>query len=152
MSLKAGRVGVNPKDVDPVDGSIKPGSGDAYTKSQADAKFQDKLSVNNLTTQMELLVGTFTTQYGKNLLLYGNVIQCYLDFTVSENTASWSNMLKVPDSVTSGYDFMVLCMDVTAGEYYLASGVLVNTHHLQTSVELKKDHRYKMYFVTIKTT
>ena len=40
MSLKAGRVGVNPKDVDPIDGSINPSSVDSYTKAQADAKFE----------------------------------------------------------------------------------------------------------------
>lgn len=38
MSLKAGRVGVNPKDVNPIDGSIIQSS-DAYTKAEADAKF-----------------------------------------------------------------------------------------------------------------
>ena len=39
MSLKAGRVGVNPADVDPVNGHINPDSVDIYTKAQADAKF-----------------------------------------------------------------------------------------------------------------
>ena len=40
MSLKAGRVGVNPADVDPIDGHINPESVDSYTKAQADAKFE----------------------------------------------------------------------------------------------------------------
>lgn len=40
MSLKAGRVGVNPADVDPIDGHISPASISAYTKQEADAKFQ----------------------------------------------------------------------------------------------------------------
>ena len=40
MSLKAGRVGVNPADVDPIDGHISPESVDSYTKAQADAKFE----------------------------------------------------------------------------------------------------------------
>lgn len=36
MSMKAGRVGVNPSQVDPIDGSIQTG----YTKQEADAKFE----------------------------------------------------------------------------------------------------------------
>lgn len=39
MSLKAGRVGVNPSQVDPVDGSILSSSTSGYTKQEADAKF-----------------------------------------------------------------------------------------------------------------
>lgn len=42
MSLKAGRVGVNPADVDPVSGHISPDATDSYTKSQADDKFLSK--------------------------------------------------------------------------------------------------------------
>ena len=38
MSLKAGRVGVNPKDVNPIDGSILQSSA-VYTKEESDAKF-----------------------------------------------------------------------------------------------------------------
>ena len=43
MSLKAGRVGVNPSDVDPVSGRINSSSTDAYTKAQADDKFLSKV-------------------------------------------------------------------------------------------------------------
>lgn len=39
MSIKAGRVGVNPSQVDPVDGSIKSSASSGYTKQEADAKF-----------------------------------------------------------------------------------------------------------------
>ena len=42
MSLKAGRVGVNPADVDPIDGHINPSSLEGYTKEEADAKFSTK--------------------------------------------------------------------------------------------------------------
>lgn len=42
MSLKAGRVGVNPADVDPVNGHLSPSAVDAYTKKQADDKFLSK--------------------------------------------------------------------------------------------------------------
>lgn len=40
MSLKAGRVGVNPADVNPIDGHINPSSLEGYTKEEADAKFE----------------------------------------------------------------------------------------------------------------
>ena len=42
MSLKAGRVGVNPADVDPMSGHISPDAADSYTKVQADDKFLSK--------------------------------------------------------------------------------------------------------------
>lgn len=42
MSLKAGRVGVNPADVDPISGRISPEATDSYTKAQADDKFLSK--------------------------------------------------------------------------------------------------------------
>lgn len=44
MALKAGRVGVNPADVNPIDGHIIGGGsgGDSYTKAEADAKFLSK--------------------------------------------------------------------------------------------------------------
>lgn len=40
MALKAGRVGVNPADVDPIDGHISPSATGSYTKQEADAKFE----------------------------------------------------------------------------------------------------------------
>ena len=46
MSLKAGRVGVNPADVDPVSGHINSSSTDAYTKAQSDDKFLSKTSAS----------------------------------------------------------------------------------------------------------
>ena len=42
MSLKAGRVGVHPADVDPVSGHISASSSEGYTKTQADDKFLAK--------------------------------------------------------------------------------------------------------------
>lgn len=42
MSLRAGRVGINPTDVDPITGHVNPVAVDSYTKSQADDKFLTK--------------------------------------------------------------------------------------------------------------
>lgn len=39
MSIKAGRVGVNPSQVNPIDGSILSSATSGYTKQEADAKF-----------------------------------------------------------------------------------------------------------------
>lgn len=73
MSLKAGRVGVNPADVDPIDGHISPASISAYTKQEADAKFQpltlavpvkylDGSQIGLFNTVQEALSGS----YGEN--------------------------------------------------------------------------------------
>lgn len=49
MSLKAGRVGVNPADVNPVDGHIIGGGsgGDSYTKAESDNKFLAKTDASS---------------------------------------------------------------------------------------------------------
>lgn len=47
MSLKAGRVGVNPADVDPVTGHILASSSEGYTKAQADDKFLAKTDASS---------------------------------------------------------------------------------------------------------
>ena len=67
MSLKACRVGVNPAQVDPVDGSIKTSATGAYSKAEADAKFETKSDATtalaakqpiNLVVPIEMLEGT----------------------------------------------------------------------------------------------
>lgn len=58
MSLKAGRVGVNPADVDPIDGHISPSSVDAYTKQEADAKFSTKDELRIAINDIDLLMGS----------------------------------------------------------------------------------------------
>lgn len=50
MSLKAGRVGVHPGDVDLITGHISPVSVNVYTKAQADAKFETKVNANEKFT------------------------------------------------------------------------------------------------------
>ena len=58
MSIKAGRVGVNPADVNPVNGKIDPSAVDVYTKEEADAKLNhmtgytsQKKTVNGLVLE-----------------------------------------------------------------------------------------------------
>lgn len=47
MSLKAGRVGVNPADVDPISGHISSEASEGYTKAQADDKFLSKTDASS---------------------------------------------------------------------------------------------------------
>lgn len=63
MSLKAGRVGVNPADVDPINGHINPDSVDSYTKAQADSKFAtiENTQPKTLALPINMLIGSQLT-------------------------------------------------------------------------------------------
>lgn len=63
MSLKAGRVGVNPADVDPINGHINSESVDSYTKAQADNKFAtiEDAQPKRLTVPISMLSGSLIT-------------------------------------------------------------------------------------------
>lgn len=66
MSLKAGRVGVHPADVDPVNGHLSPSAIDSYTKAQADDKFETieaagSLQPKTLAESIVMPSGTKTT-------------------------------------------------------------------------------------------
>lgn len=67
MSIKAGRVGVNPSQVDPVDGSILSSATSGYTKQEADNKFETKQHASDtyqemtLALPLETLLGTKLT-------------------------------------------------------------------------------------------
>lgn len=66
MSLKAGRVGVHPADVDPINGHLNPSAVDSYTKAQADAKFETldaaaALQPKTLAVPIEMLSGSKLT-------------------------------------------------------------------------------------------
>ena len=66
MALKAGRVGVNPNQVDPVDGSIKSSATEGYTKQEADAKFETQeaaadLQPKRLAVPIEMISGSKLT-------------------------------------------------------------------------------------------
>ena len=67
MSLKAGRVGVNPADVDPISGHISPEASGGYTKLEADEKFLSKTDAGSeyqtkrLSVPVSMLSGTKLT-------------------------------------------------------------------------------------------
>lgn len=56
MSLKAGRVGVNPKEVD-VNGNLKESS-NSYSKAESDEKFETKANIGGLQFRVESVSGT----------------------------------------------------------------------------------------------
>ena len=60
MSMKAGRVGVHPADVDPINGHISPSAVDGYTKAQADNKFAtiENAQPKTLAVPISMLVGS----------------------------------------------------------------------------------------------
>lgn len=69
MALKAGREGLNPKFVDPVDGSLIMSEAGGYTKDEADAKFETKTDASNLQPKtlavpIHMLNGTVLTVEG----------------------------------------------------------------------------------------
>lgn len=57
MSLKAGRVGVNPKEVD-VNGNLKKESSNSYSKAESDEKFETKANIGGLQFRVESVSGT----------------------------------------------------------------------------------------------
>ena len=67
MSLRAGRVGVNPADVDPINGHINPESVDSYTKAQADSKFAtiENAQPKRLAVPINMLIGSQLTPITK---------------------------------------------------------------------------------------
>ena len=56
MSLKAGRVGVNPKEVD-ANGNLKESS-NSYSKAESDEKFETKANIGGLQFRVESVSGT----------------------------------------------------------------------------------------------
>lgn len=62
MALRPGRVGVNPSQVDLFGNIVGGGSGDSYTKAQADAKFLDKITAASTYETKEVAAATYETK------------------------------------------------------------------------------------------
>lgn len=63
MSLKAGRVGVNPKEVD-VNGNLKKESSNSYSKAESDEKFETKANIGGLQFRVESGKAQYKTPEG----------------------------------------------------------------------------------------
>lgn len=133
MALKAGRVGVNPNQVDPVDGTIKSSATEGYTKQEADAKFETQeaaalLQPKTLAVPIKYLngsvLGTFSTvqealsgSYGEegaktNQQLTQDVVDEKIAYTFADDTitvTAGNTRVKRQGHVVS------ICIDFTMG-------------------------------------
>ena len=62
MAIKAGRVGVNPADVDPISGRINSSSTEGYTKAEADDKFLAKSDASSTYLSQLNAADTYETK------------------------------------------------------------------------------------------
>ena len=95
MSIKAGRVGVNPADVDPINGKINPSTIESYTKEQSDAKYATKeaLSASESST-----IGLLDDTVGWDCR---NVLDTRLETLKKINTdGTWSDNVYTLGNVT----------------------------------------------------
>ena len=99
MSLKAGRVGVNPADVDPIDGHISPSSIEGYTKEEADAKFETQEAASAL--QPKTLAVPIKYLNGSVVGLF-NTVQDALSGSYGENGAKTNQQLTEELTVKDG--------------------------------------------------
>lgn len=91
MSLKAGRVGVNPKEVD-VNGNLKESS-NSYSKAESDEKFETKANIGGLQFRVESGTAQYKTPEGD---------------WVNFNSGSGGVGFNIPDDATPITQSMVL--------------------------------------------
>lgn len=129
MALKAGRVGVNPADVDPIDGHISPSATGGYTKQEADAKFETQthaaetyetksdaaaLQPKTLAVPIEMLSGTKLTVESALQGLNASTTEEYLDFTTdySDKLENYYNkVVKKGNLVVVTFSFDAITVD-----------------------------------------
>ena len=140
MSLKAGRVGVNPSQVDPIDGSIKSSATGAYTKAETDAKFltqtdaastyesKSEASTAHNALQPKTLAVPISMLIGSQLVTKTTVesVIATMDNAMSneELTEKFGTTLTYRENITSGKD---LDNYKTMGVYNLVGTGIVHT-------------------------
>lgn len=107
MSLKAGRVGVNPADVDPISGHVSPNAIGLYTKAQADDKFFDRSEQNILGAKNFVKSCHLTTNktQGSNAVFMFAELLPDTEYILSFDTSNVSDYLVnsyLTDYATSG--------------------------------------------------
>ena len=122
MSLKAGRVGVNPSDVDPINGHINTS---AYTKTEADAKFATLNQVNGLPAynSVNSLIEDTVGWVGKNEFdgkATTTTDQYGLTWTVDESD---KNDITVSGTPTGFAAFNVQSTHILEAGDYIVSGI-----------------------------
>ena len=103
MALKAGRVGVDPSQVD-MAGNIVGSGSDSYTKAESDAKYATKSETVALATKASLTANEkeFTFAYDSTTQKYGYKLDGTGDFYPFDSAAAG---LILPDRVTTGLTF-----------------------------------------------
>lgn len=162
MSLKAGRVGVNPNQVDPVDGSIKSSATEGYTKQEADEKFlakQDATDTFSTKEELQIAINNIDLLMGSKLSYVDNsklgaknlFAYPYQDTTKSSGGVTFTDnkdgtiTVNASEITVSSNDFRLhedLPFNPTSGSYIfsvegLVSGlsILINAYNDSTFVK-----------------
>ena len=135
MSLKAGRVGVNPADVDPINGHLSPSAVDGYTKAQADAKFQPKTLAVPIKYLNGSVLGTFSTvqealsgSYGENGAMTNEELTAMISYKAGDTITLFTDMLGMAAANSAGttiYGYIPLNKPVSASNATLAATTIV---------------------------
>ena len=124
MALKAGRVGVDPSQVDMAGHIIGGGSGsDSYTKAEADAKFATKTETAALATKAQLTANEkeFNFAYNATTQKYGYKAGATGEFHPFEEAGGSPGWNKPADLITTGLTYKNL--EYVSGGYCIEDGV-----------------------------
>lgn len=105
MALKAGRVGVDPSQVDMAGKIVGGGSGsDSYTKAEADAKFATKTETATLATKASLTANgkEFTFAYDEATQQYGFKLDGTGEFIPFDEGGSAIGWVEPPELIRTG--------------------------------------------------
>ena len=108
MSLKAGRVGVNPKEVDG-NGNLKESS-NSYSKAESDEKFETKADIGGLQFRVESGTAQYKTPEG--------------DWTNFSNGSSGGIGFNIPNDLLMTDAIPVSSVTILSGGYAIVDGIL----------------------------
>lgn len=118
MAIKAGRVGVNPSQVD-MAGNIVTSGDESYTKTEADAKFATKTETASLATKASLTANgkEFTFAYDESTQKYGYKLDGTGEFNPFDKAGGSPGWNKPADLITTGLTVNQF-IEITSGGYY----------------------------------
>lgn len=149
MSLKAGRVGVAPDQVDPVNGKII-GDNLEYSEGVMDnEELTDE--VKSETVEYTFVDNTITVNAGNTQVKkQGNVLSFALDFTLGANNISaWANILSLSEKPVARIPIMVVIVNMTDSQLSFSTGGISAQGVISIGNALLAGKRYAMTFTTI---
>ena len=149
MSLKAGRVGVDPDQVDPVNGKI---IGDNLEYSEGVMNNEELTDeVKSETVEYTFVDNTITVNAGNTQVKkQGNVLSFALDFTLGANNISaWANILSLSEKPVARVPIMVVIENITDNQLSFSTGGISAQGVLSIGNALLAGKRYAMTFITI---